>query len=181
MNVPIVLYISVEVLPYDHASHSQLQILEQVDNRSFQAYPAGVMVDGPFNQANFTGKFLHMIVLPRSSHFSSWSFQMYFHYNIQSQDIHTETDTVWILSTLPQTGKKPFPQCFKYAMFSGTDLVAEFVYMECDYFTQTLWLQSFPQCFPYMYPNFQPSQTFQGECNEVICYSVIASTVHDFS
>jgi len=59
VNVPIVLYISVEVLPYNHTSRSQLQILEQgMDSRSFQAYSAGVMVDGPFNQANFTGKFL---------------------------------------------------------------------------------------------------------------------------
>ena len=58
-NVSIVLYISVEVLPYNHSSHSQLQILEQgMDSRSFQAYSASVMVDGPFMQANFASKFL---------------------------------------------------------------------------------------------------------------------------
>jgi len=63
---------------------------------------------------------------------------MYFHYNIQSQDIHTEMDTVWILSILSQTGEKLFSQCFRYAMFSDINLVAEFVYMECDYFTKTM-------------------------------------------
>ena len=115
-----------------------------MDSRYFQGYPAGVMVDGPYIQANVTGKCFW--VCGQGVCNSAFNPSQYIS-ALQTQDLHTEMVTVSVLSIPPQTGETIFPRhCYRYAMLSRMSVECIRIISNSS-FTQTM-CSVFPSVLP---------------------------------